>query len=188
MENSFIDHTFGRQAFGADPGGYHGARPPYPDWVFESLRERCGLRNNAATFEIGPGTGIATRRLLDLGADPLIAIEPDPRLAAFLRANIRDDALSVIVSPFEEAALNEATFDLGTSATAFHWLNEDLALKKVATLLRPGGWWAVFWNVFGDQSRGDPFHEATRGLLDGSSSPSAGLRDVPFALDAQAPA
>jgi len=186
MKAFFIDRAFGRQAFGADPGSYHAARPSYPDWVFEVLCERCGLAHGATTFEIGPGTGTATRRLLDLGANPLLAVEPDPRLATYLSETIRDEALRVIFSSFEEAALDAACFDLGISATAFHWLNEDVALTKVAELLRPGGWWAVVWNVFGDDGRPDPFHEATKALLNGPSSPSAGARSIPFALDAEA--
>lgn len=186
MKEPFIDRKFGRKSFGVDPGGYHAVRPAYPEWVFEILCERCGLAHNAVTFEIGAGTGTATRRLLDLGANPLVAVEPDERLAVFLRETIRDEALTVIVSPFEEAVLQEASFDLGVSATAFHWLNEDLALTKVANLLRPGGWWAMVWNVFGDPNRPDPFHEATKSLLKGPSSPSAGTGDVPFALDTEA--
>lgn len=181
-----IDRAFGRQSFGADPGGYHAARPAYPGWVFEVRSERCGLAHGTTTFEIGAGTGTATRRLLDLGAKPLVAVEPDPRLATYLRETIRDEALGVIVSSFDEAALDAACFDLGVSATAFHWLNEDMALTKVAEMLRAGGWWAMVWNVFGDDSRPDPFHEATKALLHGPSSPSAGARDIPFALDAEA--
>jgi SAM-dependent methyltransferase len=186
MRESFIHRTFGRQAFGRDPSGYHAARPAYPDWVFDVLCERCGLASDAVTFEIGAGTGTATRRLLDLGANPLFAVEPDGRLATFLRETIPDKALTVVVAPFEEAVLQEASFDLGLSATAFHWLTEDLALTKVAKLLRPGGWWAMVWNVFGDSHRPDPFHEATKSLLNGSLSPSAGNGEVPFALDAEA--
>jgi SAM-dependent methyltransferase len=186
MRESSIHRTFGRQAFGLDPGGYHAARPSYPDWVFDVLRERCGLAPNAGTFEIGAGTGIATRRLLELGANPLIAVEPDDRLATFLRRTIPDKALTVLITTFEEAALPEASFDLGLSATAFHWLTEDLALTKVAKLLRPGGWWAMVWNVFGDSHRRDPFHEATKNLLRGPLSPSEGNGDIPFALDAGA--
>lgn len=186
MKEHSIDQTFGRRAFGFDPGGYHTARPSYPGWVFEVLCERCGLAPNAATFEIGPGTGTATRRLLELGANPLVAIEPDDRLAAFLRETIPNEALTVVVSTFEQAMLREASFDLGISATAFHWLNEGLALKKAAKLLRPGGWWAMVWNTFGDQDRPDPFHEATKALLNGPSSPSAGGGEMPFALDAEA--
>jgi SAM-dependent methyltransferase len=186
MRESSIHRSFGRQAFGLDPGGYHAARPSYPDWVFDALRERCGLAADAATFEIGAGTGTATRRLLELGANPLIAIEPDDRLAAFLHRTIPDDALTVLIATFEEAALPEANFDLGFCATAFHWLTEDLALTKVAKLLRPGGWWAMVWNLFGDSRRPDPFHEATNLLLSGPLSPSDDNSDTPFALDSGA--
>ncbi len=82
--------------------------------------------------------------------------------------------------------MDTAYFDLGVSATAFHWLDEDAALIKVAELLRLGGWWAMVWNVFGDESRADPFHEATKALLEGPSSPSEGTDGVPFALNAEA--
>jgi SAM-dependent methyltransferase len=181
-----IDRAEGRFAFGSNPAAYHAARPVYPDWVFETLRDRCGLKEGAAVFEIGPGTGIATRRMLDLGANPLVAIEPDQRLGAYLRRENPDQALVVKLSTFEDAALPEAAFDLGVSATAFHWLEERTALAKIASLLRPGGWWAMVSNVFGDDSRPDPFHDATKELLGGPSSPSAGTGNVPFALDHKA--
>lgn len=186
MKKPVISLQFGRRAFGADPGGYHAARPAYPDWVFEILRDCCCLKQGTATFEIGAGTGIATRQLLDFGANPLVAVEPDDRLAAFLRDSNPDKALKVVVSSFEDASLNEADFDLGISATAFHWLSEDLALAKVAKLLRPGGWWAMVWNEFGDPNRADPFHEATKSLLEGERSPSAGDSNLSFSLDVKA--
>ncbi len=177
---------FGRHAFGEGPAGYHRARPAYPEWVYDTLTSRCGLRRNAAVLEIGAGTGIATQRLLAFGADPLVAIEPDQRLADFLRATNPVKALTVMVSSFEGAMLEKKTFDLGVCATAFHWLDEDAALLKVASSLRPGGWWAALWNVFGDDSRPDPFHEATKELLAAPASPSAGETGIPFALDSMA--
>jgi len=184
---SIISRSFGREAFGADPSNYHAARPAYPEWVFDVLCDRCGLGRGTATFEVGSGTGIATRRLLDLGADPLTAVEPDERLANFLKKTIPDKALTVVTSTFEDAVLDEGNFDLGVSATAFHWLNEDQGLAKAARLLRPGGWWAMVWNIFGDTGRIDPFHEATKGLLAGPSGPSEGVGGRPhFALDVEA--
>jgi SAM-dependent methyltransferase len=186
MSEFNIDPEFGRVAFGDDPASYHVTRPGYPDWVFETLRDRCHLAPGTATFEIGAGTGTATRRLLDFGANPLLAIEPDSRLVAFLRKTIQDTELSVQVSTFENATIERASFDLGVSATAFHWLNEDTALIKVAELLRPGGWWAMVWNVFGDHIRPDAFHEATNTLLNGPSGLPAAARGTPFALDAEA--
>lgn len=183
---SQVDQAFGREAFGGDPAGYHAARPAYPDWVFETLRARCGLTHGTAAFEIGAGTGTATRRLLELGAKPLVAVEPDVRIAAFLRKIVGDEALRVVCSSFEDVVLDEASFDLGVSATAFHWLNEEQALAKVAKLLRPGGWWAMVWNVFGDDRRADPFHEATKTLVGGPSNTSMGARGIEFALDVEA--
>ena len=183
-----IARSFGRRAFGDDPANYARARPGYPDWVYETLRERCGLEPGCATFEVGAGAGTATRALLAAGADPLVAIEPDPRLADYLRANVASPALSVVAEPFETAELPRADFDLGLAATSFHWLDELVALRRIAALLRPGGWWAMVWNVFGDDDRPDPFHEATFALLnDGPRSPSSGGRGgVPFALQVNA--
>src|SRR5438309_1460157 len=63
MSTPAPDH---RRLFGGDPGGYDRARPDYPSRVYEILRARCGLRPGAATLEIGPGSGLATRRLLAL--------------------------------------------------------------------------------------------------------------------------
>jgi SAM-dependent methyltransferase len=169
----------GRQAFGENPASYHSSRPEYPDWVYATLASGYGLRRNAAVFEIGAGTGTATRRLLDLGADPLTAEEPDQRLAAFLRTNNPDKALTIVVAPFEDASLEEEAFDLGVSFTAFHWLDEASALVKIASLLRPSGWWAAVWNVFDDDSRPDPFHEATKELLEAPASLRPGKAAFP---------
>jgi SAM-dependent methyltransferase len=164
----------GRLAFGDDPEAYHSARPDYPEWVFEVLCRRCGLAEGKSVFEIGAGTGKATAPLLALGANPLVAIEPDDRLANFLEQHSTSPGLRVVKQPFEDANLGVATLDLGTSATAFHWLDEAAALPKIARALRPGGWWAPFWNIAGDRDREDPFHEATRALLSaGPASPSS---------------
>lgn len=182
MATTRLVREFGRRAFGNNPESYHAARPEYPGWVYDILVARCGLRRGASVLEIGAGTGIATHRLLELGAE-LIAIEPDQRLADFLRANNPDPALKMVVTPFEDAVLERASFDLAISATAFHWLDEDRALAKIADCLRPGGWWAAVWNVFGDDSRPDRFHEVTEKLLEAPASPSAGEHGIPFALD-----
>jgi SAM-dependent methyltransferase len=177
----------GRNAFGADAANYDAARPNYPEWIFDRLRDRCGLGANTRTFEIGPGTGIATAKLLDAGANPLVAIEPDERLANFLRGKL-GDAVQVVNTTFEDAPLSPGNFDLGAAATSFHWMDQRPALAKIARSLGSGGWWAAWWNVFGDPDRADPFHEATRELLhDQPKSPShyAGLPH-PFALDRDA--
>jgi SAM-dependent methyltransferase len=181
-----LDRAFGREAFGADPANYDAARADYPDWVWRGLVEVCGIRAGSSVFEIGAGTGKATGTLLALGADPLTAIEPDARLASYLCGAFLTPALTVTSQTFEEVELPQRAFDLGLSATSFHWLDERAALAKIARLLKPGGWWAALWNVYGDDAYPDPFHNATFGVLAGPASPSMGQGGTPFALDAAA--
>lgn len=178
-----LARSFGRQAFGEDPANYDASRPDYPEWVYQTLRERCGLGPGCAAFEVGAGTGIATRRLLAAGADPVVAIEPDARLAEYLRSSSKLPALHVVTAPFESAEAPRDDFDLGLAATSFHWIDPIIGLTRAGALLKPGGWWAMVWNVFGDDARPDPFHDATDALLrDGPKSPSQGARDTANAL------
>ena len=146
---------------------------------------RCGLTTGAATFEIGAGTGTATRRLRTWSHSS-DRYGTGRQVSRLPRRTLSEPALRVLVEPFETAALDDGMFDLGVSATSFHWLDEDAALAKVARVLRRGGWWAAVWNVFGDDSLPDPFHDATHSLLSGPASPPAGQVGVPFALDAPA--
>jgi SAM-dependent methyltransferase len=181
-----LDRAFGRQAFGADAANYDAARPAYPDCVFDTLRDVCGVRAGSRVFEIGAGTGKATGPLLALGADPLIAVEPDPRLGDYLSSAFPTPVLSVATQTFEDVELPANAFDLGLSATAFHWLDEGPALAKIARSLKLGGWWAALWNVYGDDAYPDLFHLATQGVLAGPASPGEGQRGIPFGLDAAA--
>jgi SAM-dependent methyltransferase len=178
----------GRAAFGDDPAAYHAARPPYPEELFDMLRRRCGLGPGAAVLEIGPGTGLATERLLAAGADPLLAIEPDARLAAFVETRLGSARLDVLRASLEDARLPDGVFDLGVAATSFHWLDQASALAKVRAALRPGGWWAMGWMNFGDERASDPFQAATDHLfVETPRAPGHGRRGGPsFAMDREA--
>jgi hypothetical protein len=180
-----IDRAEGAHAFGNNPDEYHRSRPAYPERVFEILQQRCGLQPHCATLEIGAGTGLCTQKLIECGAFPLVVVEPDERLAAFLTRTLRE--VDVRVSTFESVDLPSEEFDLATSASAFHWLDEAKSLAKVGELLRDEGWWAVWWNLFFDVSRTDEFHKATRSLLGGlDQSPSYCPNERPsFAMDTE---
>jgi len=162
-----LPRRMGRTLFGGHASAYDAARPPYPSRVFDVLESRCGLGAGCAVFEVGPGTGKATRELLRRGADPVVAIEPDVRMARFLLSTLgaRRSRVHAVVAPFEEAVLPEAVFDLGVAATSFHWTrNEPDSLRRAARLLKPGGWWAMWWNHHGDPAHPSPFHRAIQPL------------------------
>lgn len=181
----FIDRSEGRRLFGLNPEGYEDARPPYPEALYQVLIEQGALTRGSTTLEIGAGSGLATRRLIELGADPITVVEPDERFAPLL-SKLRDARgadLRLLSCAFEDAPLPPHSFDLVVAATSYHWLDPN-ALAKIAGALRPGGYVALWWNVFADLDREDPFHDATFPLLgDLAISPSGAPDAIPFPLD-----
>ncbi len=154
-----------RMSFDARAEDYRLARPAYPAELYEILTDRCGLGPGARVVEIGPGTGQATRELLARGAE-VTAVEPGPRLAAHLAADIDNDKLVVINEMIETAPLADGCFDLVASATAFHWVRTEVALPRLRRVLRDRGWLAVWWTVFGDPTRPTPFRDALQRLYE----------------------
>ena len=182
----FIDRSEGRCLFGLNPEGYEDARPAYPEAIYQLLVERRAVVSGAATLEIGAGPGVATRRLIQLGANPITVVEPDLRFAPMLTA-LRETTgadLRLLSSAFEDVQLPVRSFDFVAAATSYHWLDPLTALDKIAAALKPGGYAALWWNVFADLERHDAFHEATLPLFENQAiSPSGAPDAVPFALD-----
>lgn len=176
-----LDRAVGTTAFGADVAGYAAGRLDYPGEVFAILAERGGLAPGVNVLEIGPGTGQATRELLDAGAARVVAVEPDPELSAHLR-EWNDPRLDVATMAFGPAVPGDSGFDLIVAATAFHWLEAGPALADVRRLLKPGGTFAMWWNVFSEPGE-DSLFDA---LFEGLARPPSMLSDQHYSLDAVA--
>ncbi len=194
MGDEYDLHRSRRVLFGDDVAAYEHGRPPYPARVFELLRSVGALEPGCRVVEIGPGTGVATVELLGAGA-AVTAVELSDALADRLEERFGGLGLSVVRAAFEQADLPDGSFDLVASATAFHWVvPTDEGLARCADLLRPDGWLALWWNVFGDPTRADPFAEALDALLQRiepalADRPEAGTSAtsvLPYALDADA--
>lgn len=141
---------------------YATARPRYPDAVFETLEPEGVIGPGTRVLEIGAGAGLATRELLGRGSD-VVVLEPGVQLARLLA-----DAASgahVIVSRLEDAQLEEAGFDSAVAATAMHWVDLSVGLPTLHRALRPGGWLAVWRNVFGDDSVDTEFRQRVEAIV-----------------------
>ena len=153
--------------------------------MYERLVSRYGVGDGCAVLEIGPGSGQVTIPLLDLGCH-VTAVELGARLADRLAARTEGRAVDVVVAPFEHVELPDASFDLVLSATAFHWVDPSVGIPKAFRLLRGGGWLVLVWNVFGDDTRSDPFHEALSDLLQ-RIEPDIATPKVPGSLGPDGP-
>jgi SAM-dependent methyltransferase len=194
MPDQRDDHRRDRRGlFGGDAASYERGRPGYPVGVFDLLREFGGLGPGCRVLEIGAGSGQATRHLLEAEAT-VLAVEFSADLAALLASKHRTPRLEVRVGAFEDLQLEPESADLVVAATAFHWVPTELGLQKCAEVLREGGALALWWNVYGDPSRPDPFREALEpvlaavepALLDVPSAGNSFSKEPPYGLDTAA--
>ncbi len=184
-----IDNSEGRDLFGSDPQRYNDIRPPYPEEIYEYLVSSGALYDGVPSLEIGPGNGLATRRLLELGACPLTLVEPDGRFSSMLTSisQMFTAKVTLIEASFEDSVLPTNSYGLVVAATSFHWIQPFTGLVKVAAVLRPGGYAALWWNVFGDPDLPNPYHDATNAIMRQlSSSPSRSPDSISYALDVDA--
>jgi SAM-dependent methyltransferase len=180
-----IHSSPGATKFGEDATLYDFARPDYPPDLFSWLRERTRLTEESDCFEIGAGTGHATLPILASPVRYLLAIEPDARLAGRLRDKADGDPrLTIEIARFEAAALPPAFFDFGFAAMSMHWLQRAKALARVHAALKPGGHFAMWWNVYHNSAAPDAFGRATEHLFSGiEQDPNATSGKAAFALD-----
>ncbi|MCO5953667.1 class I SAM-dependent methyltransferase [Microbacterium yannicii] len=155
--------------FEANADAYAGARPPYPAELWQRLRTLGLLRPGSRALDLGAGTGQATGPLLDAGLR-VTAIEPGARLAALLRA--AHPTADVRICRAEDMQFAPSSFDLVVAATSIHWMDLEILLSKLCTILTPHGRFAVWRNVFGDSdAEVTPFRVRIAEIVDDRRAP-----------------
>jgi SAM-dependent methyltransferase len=136
-----------RSTFDAVATLYDQARPGYPERLFDDLASLSGTEPGAKVLEIGCGTAQATVPLVRRGYH-VLCVELGANLATIALGKLADypQEAWVLASPFEDWPLEEETFELVVSATAFHWVDPAIRYRKSAQALRPTGSLALIWN------------------------------------------
>ena len=119
-------------------------RPRYPDAALQLL---CGIvPPPAVVADIGSGTGIFTKQLLNAGFE-VYAIEPNDAMRGEAERSLKSEPLfRSVKGTAESTSLPDHFADLITSAQAFHWFDRVKAKAEFRRILRPGKWAALIWN------------------------------------------
>jgi SAM-dependent methyltransferase len=114
-------------------------RPHYPDALSEDLIAYSMLDDTQKVLEIGIGAGQATLPFLKTGC-ALTAVEIGDQLARYSREKFAEyERFTVINQEFESVLLDDESFHLIYSASAFHWIKPEIGFPKVLRLLKSGG-------------------------------------------------
>jgi SAM-dependent methyltransferase len=135
-----VDLNAQRLSFGAAADLYDRVRPRYPVAAVQWMTGPEPLK----VVDLGAGTGILTRQLLELGHD-VIPVEPDAGMRAQLDESVGRPLAQE--GSAEAIALPDASVDAVVAGQAYHWFDHARAHPEIARVLRPGGVFAPVWNM-----------------------------------------
>ncbi len=138
-------------------------RPGYPPEVVALLQKECGLNSNSVIADIGSGTGIFTKLLLEVGC-LVYAIEPnaDMQQAAIQQLSGYKN-FTPVDGTAEATTLTTNSIDLVVCAQAFHWFNNESTRVEFKRILKDDGYATLIWN--NREAVADEFSVAYEGLL-----------------------
>lgn len=125
---------------------YKKYRPSYNESVVKTILNSVGKKpDNIKAADVGAGTGIFTRCLLDAGVENLIAVEPNDDMR---KAGIEflGGVVDFLAGSAENTQLSAKSFDLVTMASSFHWPDTEKALAEFDNVLSDEGVFCALWN------------------------------------------
>ncbi len=125
---------------------YEKFRPGYPADLYRALFNYINIDNSSHVVEVGIGGGQATLPILEKGCT-LTAVEYGENFSKLCEKKFEEyKNFSVITDRFENVAFPDFQYDLVYSASAFHWIPENIGYAKVYAMLKSGGAFARFAN------------------------------------------
>jgi SAM-dependent methyltransferase len=140
--------------FDSDPAArrYANARLYYHRSALDLAREQQAIGPAKLALDVGCGTGLSTRAVIDL-AERVVAVDAS---AAMLRAAARHARVGYLVAVAERIPLGDAIADLATVGAAFHWFDQPSALAELARVLRDGAALVIYADFFHGRLAGQP--------------------------------
>lgn len=121
-------------------------RPSYPAAYVDYLIEASGVTSTSVIADIGSGTGIWTKHLLERGLH-VNAVEPNADMRQLAEASLDHyPGFTSVDGSAEQSSLSAHSIDLITVAQAFHWFHPERFQAECKRVLRSDAKVALLWN------------------------------------------
>jgi SAM-dependent methyltransferase len=138
-------------------------RPSYPPAVVEYLTKKCSLNEDSAVADIGSGTGIFSKLLLEHRFN-VYGVEPNDAMRKRAEHDLKQyKKFASVNGTAENTTLPADCIDLIVCAQAFHWFCNTETRKEFKRILKPQSCAALLWN--NRQTDADAFATAYELLL-----------------------
>lgn len=153
-----------KERFSTRVENYAAHRPGYPKEVVELARRFGNLTTGSRVADVGSGTGIFSRLLLDADFQ-VFAIEPNRAMREVAEKTLGGRAgFTSINAAAEATTLEDASVELVTAAQAFHWFDVEACRREWLRILKPPGNVMLVWN--NRLTDGSPFLRGYEALLE----------------------
>jgi ubiquinone/menaquinone biosynthesis C-methylase UbiE len=154
---------------------YEKMRPGYPEELYDDIFKMIQLNSSCHAVEVGIGAGQATLPILKTGCN-VTAVEYGKNLTELCAQKFKDyPNFSAVNMKFEDYSCDDESIDLIYSASAFHWIPEEIGYSKAFDMLKSGGVFARFANHPYKDKGNEELHQAIQKLyavyMPGSSAP-----------------
>ncbi len=122
---------------------YDAVRPHYPEDAITHFVEVFGLDARSHALDLGAGTGIFTRQILNR-VGRVTAVDPSSSMRATFAA--QTPGVTVLEGSDDAIPLGDGAVDVVFAAQAFHWFDPRRALPEIRRVLAPGGGLGLLWN------------------------------------------
>jgi len=125
---------------------YSKYRPSYPSEAINYLVGNFNLSKESLVADIGSGTGIFTKLLLEK-AKTVFAVEPNKEMRTEAEKQLKKDKGFVSVEGVaEKIPLESKSVDFITAAQSFHLFDREQSKVEFTRILRDGGYVILIWN------------------------------------------
>jgi SAM-dependent methyltransferase len=122
-------------------------RPGYPDELLDLLEDEGLVGPGRQVADVGAGTGIFTKMLVERGCE-VWAVEPNQPMRTAMEAQLcgMKGSCYTVDATAEHTTLPDGRFDLVCAAQAYHWFDPEAARCEFGRILKPEGQVALIWN------------------------------------------
>lgn len=124
--------------FGKHAKEYESVRPRYPAPLLAFIASQVSIEQ-PRVLDLGCGTGISTRQLAKTISGQVIGGDIDPDMLDVARNHHQQQHIVYCQCDARAIPCPNASFDLVTAFTAFHWFTDQAALVEIRRLLKPLG-------------------------------------------------